>query len=139
MRHLSLLIPASLLVLAAGAGAQTQPYPLPDTAPVSSVTVTAPAKAVRLMPDEVKQIAGTYDMANGWRLEVRGKPTYIDATIDTEKPMRLKAVSRNKFVSGDGNVIMEFNQGGADDMKMSYVPDPSKPSMVSIPAQRAKR
>ena len=139
MRHLSLLIPASLLVLAAGAGAQTQPYPLPDTAPVSSVTVTAPAKRVRLMPDEVKQIAGTYDMANGWRLEVRGKPTYIDATIDTEKPMRLKAVSRNKFVSGDGNVIMEFNQGGADDMKMSYVPDPSKPSMVSIPAQRAKR
>ena len=139
MRHLSLLIPASLLVLAAGAGAQTQPYPLPDTAPVSSVTVTAPAKRVRLMPDEVKQIAGTYDMANGWRLEVRGKPEYIDATIDTEKPMRLKAVSRNKFVSGDGNVIMEFNQGGADDMKMSYVPDPSKPSMVSIPAQRAKR
>ena len=139
MRHLSHLIPASLLVLAAGAGAQTQPYPLPDTAPVSSVTVTAPAKRVRLMPDEIKQIAGTYDMANGWRLEVRGKPEYIDATIDTEKPMRLKAVSRNKFVSGDGNVIMEFNQGGADDMKMSYVPDPSKPSMVSIPAQRAKR
>ena len=139
MRPLSLLIPASLLVLAVGAGAQTQPYPPPDTAPVSSVTVTAPAKAIRLMPDEVKQIAGTYDMANGWRLEVRGKPTYIDATIDTEKPMRLKAVSRNKFVSGDGNVIMEFNQGGADDMKMSYVPDPSKPSMVSIPAQRAKR
>ena len=139
MRHLSLLIPASLLALAAGAGAQTQPYPLPDTAPVSSVTVTAPAKRVRLMPDEIKQIAGTYDMANGWRLEVRGKPTYIDATIDTEKPMRLKAVARNKFVSGDGNVIMEFNQGTGDDMKMSYVPDPSKPSMVSIPAQKAKR
>lgn len=139
MRHLSLLIPATLLVLAAGAGAQIQPYPLPDTAPVSSVTVTAPAKRIRLMPDEVKQIAGSYDMANGWRLEVRGKPEYIDATIDTEKPMRLKAVSRNKFVSGDGNVIMEFHQGSGDDMKLSYVPDPSKPSMVSIPAQKAKR
>ncbi len=139
MRSLSLLIPASLLALAASAGAQTQPYPRPDTAPVTTVTVTAPAKPIRLKPDEVKQIAGIYDMANGWRLDVRGKPEYIDATIDKEKPMRLKAVSKNKFVSGDGNVIMEFNQGAGEDMKLSYVPDPSKPSMVSIPAQRAKR
>ncbi len=139
MRPLSLLIPASLLVLAAGASAQTQPYPLPDTAPVSTVTVTAARKAIRLMPDEVKQIAGTYDMANGWRLDVRGRPEYIDATIDNEKPMRLKAVSKTKFVSGDGNVTMEFNQGAGDEMKLSYVPDPSKPSMVSIPAQKAKR
>jgi hypothetical protein len=36
-------------------------------------------------------------------------------------------------------VIMEFNQGTNDDMKLSYVPDPSKPSMVSIPAQKARR
>ena len=139
MRPLSLLIPASLLVLAAGAGAQTQPYPRPDTAPISTVTVTAPAKAVLLRPEEVRQIAGTYDMANGWRMEVRGKPDYIDATIDTEKPMRLKPVSKNKFVTGDGNVVIEFNQGTGDDMKLSYVPDPSKPSIVSIPAQRSKR
>jgi hypothetical protein len=140
MRPLSLLIPVCLLVLAASAGAQTQPYPLPDTAPISTVTVTAPAKAaVRLMPDEVRHIAGTYDLANGWKLEVRGKPQYIDATIDNEKPMRLKAVSKDKFVSGDGNVTMEFNQGTGDEMKLSYVPDPSKPSMVSIPAQKAKR
>jgi hypothetical protein len=141
MRPLSLLIPASLLALAASAGAQTQTqtYPLPDTAPISTVTVTGQAKAVRLRPEEIRQVAGTYDMANGWHLEVRGKPEYIDATIDTEKPMRLKAVSKNKFVTGDGNVTMEFNQTSGDDMKLSYVPDPSKPSMVSIPAQRAKR
>jgi hypothetical protein len=141
MRPLSLLIPASLLALAASVGAQTQTqtYPLPDTAPISTVTVTGQAKAVRLRPEEIRQIAGTYDMANGWRLEVRGKPEYIDATIDTEKPMRLKAVSKNKFVTGDGNVTMEFNQTSGDDMKLSYVPDPSKPSMVSIPAQRSKR
>jgi hypothetical protein len=143
MRPLSLLISASLLALAAGAGAQTQTqtqtYPLADTAPISTVTVTGQAKAARLRPDEVRQIAGNYDMANGWHMEVRGKPEYIDATIDTEKPMRLKAVSKNKFVSGDGNVTMEFNQGSGDDMRLSYVPDPSKPSMVSIPAQKAKR
>jgi hypothetical protein len=139
MRSLFLLIPASLLVLATGAGAQTQPYPRPDTAPISTVTVTGAAKPVRLRPDEVKQIAGNYEMSNGWHMEVRGKPEYIDATIDTEKPLRLKAVSKNKFVSGDGNVVMEFNQNSSDDMKLSYAPDPSKPSMVSIPAQKAKR
>lgn len=140
MRPLSLLIPASLLVLAAGAGAQTQPYPRPDTAPITTVTVTAPAKEIRLRSDDIKQIAGTYAMRNGWQLDVRGYPQYIDATIDNEKPIRLKAVSKNKFVSGDGNVIMEFNNLGTnDDMKLSYVPDPSKPSMVSIPAQKAKR
>ena len=137
MRPLSLLIPASLLVLATSAGAQTQPYPRPDTAPIT--TVTAPAKEIRLRTDELKQIAGSYAMQNGWQLDVRGYPQYIDATIDNEKPIRLRAVSKNKFVSGDGNVVMEFNQGTGDDMKLSYVPDPSKPSMVSIPAQRTKR
>jgi len=140
MRRLSLLIPASLLVFAAGAGAQTQPYPPPDTAPISTVTVTAaPAKPIRLRTEEVKRIAGAYDMENGWHLKVDARPQYIDATIDKEKPMRLRAVSKNKFVSGDGNVTMEFNQDTGDDMKLSYVPDPSKPSMVSIPAQRTKR
>ncbi|HEU4852370.1 MAG TPA: hypothetical protein VFT37_09475 [Telluria sp.] len=141
MRPLSLLITASVFVLAAGAGAQNQPqpYPRPDTAPISTVTVTSPGKPVRLMPDEVKEVAGNYLMENGWQLEVRGKPEYIDATIDTEKPMRLRAVSKTKFVSGDGNVVMEFKQGSSgEDMKMSYAPDPSKPSMVSIPAQRTK-
>jgi len=141
MRTLSLLITASVFALAAGAGAQNQQqsYPRPDTAPISTVTVTGPTKAYRLMPDEVKQIVGTNQMENGWQLEVRGKPQYIDTTIDTEKPMRLRAVSKDKFVSGDGNVTMEFNQGAGDEMKMTYVPDPSKPSMVSIPARRAKR
>ena len=139
MRPLSLLIPASLLVLATSAGAQTQPYPRPDTAPITTVTVTAPAKEIRLRTDELKQIAGSYAMQNGWQLDVRGYPQYIDATIDNEKPIRLRAVSKNKFVSGDGNVVMEFNQGTGDDMKLSYVPDPSKHSLVSIPAQRTKR
>ena len=139
MRSLSFLISASLLALAASAGAQTQPYPPSDTAPISTVTVTAPAKAVRLRADDVKQIAGTYDMANGWQLKVNGRPEYIDATIDNEKPLRLQPVSKNKFVSGDGNVTMEFQQGLGDDMKLTYAPDPSKPSMVSIPAHKVKR
>ena len=141
MRRLSLLIPACLLALAASAGAQTQTqtYPLPDTAPISTVKVTPGTQAVRLLRDEVKRIAGNYDMENGWQLEVRGEPEYIDATIDTQPPLRLRAVSKNKFVSGDGNVTMEFNPNLDGGMKMSYQPDPSKPSMVSIPARRTKR
>ena len=139
MRPLSVLIPACLPVLATSTGAQTQTYPLPDTAPISTVKVTPGTKPVRLMRDEVKRIAGSYDMENGWQLEVRGEPEYIDATIDTQKPLRLRPVSKNKFVSGDGNVSMEFNENMDGGMKMSYRPDPSKPSMVSIPARRTKR
>ncbi|MGH8853284.1 MAG: hypothetical protein ACREWI_03290 [Telluria sp.] len=137
MRPLYLLIPASLLVLCASAGAQT--YPLPDTAPITAVTVTAPAKPVRLRDEEVRHIAGIYAMENGWRLSVRAEPRYIDATIDNEKPIRLRAVSRDKFVSGDGNVMMEFNRGSMrEDMKLSYVPDPSNPKMIAVSAAKAK-
>ena len=142
MRPLSLLIPAALLVLASSAGAQTQTqtYPRPDTAPISTVTVTAPAKTVRLRDEQVREIAGTYAMSNGWNLRVRGTPRYIDATIDNQQPLRLKPVSADKFVSGDGNVTMEFNRGSSrEDMMMSYVPVAGQPGVVEVSAQREKR
>ena len=140
MRPLFLLIPASLLVLAASAGAQTPTYPRPDTAPISTVTVTAPAKTVRLRDEQVREIAGTYAMSNGWNLRVRGTPRYIDATIDSQQPMRLRPVSSDKFVSGDGNVTMEFNRGRMrEDMVMSYVPVAGQPGVVEVQAQREKR
>ena len=139
MHTLLLLLSASLLAAASSASAQSSPYPQPDTAPVSTVQVTAPVKSVWLRDEQARQVAGSYLMSNGWSLKVRPASRYIDAAIDSEKPMRLKAVSKSKFVSGDGNVVMEFNQSTGEDMKMSYAPDPSKPSMVSIPAQRAKR
>jgi hypothetical protein len=140
MRPLSLL-PAALLALAAGVGAQTQPqtYPLPDTAPISTVEVTAPAKTVRLRDEQVRQVAGTYAMSNGWRLAVKGAPRFIDATIDNEKPIRLRALSADKFVSGDGNVIMEFNRGDTrEDMKLSYVSDPRSKKMMEVSAEKTK-
>ena len=140
MRPLSLLLPAALLVLATSAGAQTQTYPRPDTAPIATVTVTGEAKTVRLRDEQVRQIAGTYAMSNGWNLRVRGAPRYIDATIDEQQPIRLRAVSADKFVSGDGNVTMEFNRGDSrEDMKMSYVPDPKNPGVVEVSAQKDKR
>ena len=142
MRPLSLLIPASLLALAASVGAQTptQPYPRPDTAPISTVTVTAPAKTVRLRDEQVREIAGSYAMSNGWNLRVRGTPRYIDAIIDNEKPMRLRPVSADKFVSGDGNVTMEFNRGRLrEEMMMSYVPVAGQAGVVEVGAQRERR
>lgn len=136
MRALSLAVSLTLLasiVLAAGATAQSLPYPLADTAPITTIQITAPAIPVRLQEDEMRQIAGTYDLSNGWRMKVRPAQRYIDATIDHEPPMRLVAVSVNKFVSGDGNVTMVFNQGDLNDgMTMSYVPDPLVARVVVI-------
>lgn len=124
MRPLYFLLPASLLVLASGTLAQTFPYPQPDAAPISSVQVTAPLRTVLLRAEQGREIAGSYAMSNGWFLKVRPSSRYIDATIDSEKPMRLLALSPDKFVTADGNVTMEFNRGDSgEDMLMSYVPD----------------
>lgn len=133
------LLPASLL-LAASAGAQNLPYPrVDDTAAISTVQVTAP-KTVRILPDQAGMIKGTYAMSNGWYLRVRPGQRHIDATIDNEKPMRLYAVAPFKFVSLDGNVNMEFNQGTwGDDMWMSYKPDPRLAQVIVISTEVAQR
>src|SRR5689334_9638811 len=140
MRPISLLLPASLFTLAAGALAQTLPYPQVDPSPVSTVQVTAPVKPVLLFADDADKVAGTYAMSNGWRLQVRPGSRHIDAKIDNQKPMRLLAVSPEKFVSRDGNVTMEFNQGSyGDDMTMSYVPDPRLAQVVVLSSRMAQR
>ena len=140
MRLLSILIPASLLALSSGAGAQNLPYPRTDSAAMSTVQVTAPAKAVRIHYDEAEVIGGAYAMSNGWRLKVRTASRHIDATIDREKPMRLLAVAPYKFASSDGNVTMEFNRGPwGEDMLMSYVPDPRLAQVIVISSKMAQR
>lgn len=139
-RPISLLLPASLLTLAAGALAQNLPYPQADASPVSTVQVTAPFKPVMLFADDADKVAGTYAMSNGWRLQVRPGSRHIDAKIDNQKPMRLLAVTPEKFVSRDGNVTMEFNQGSyGDDMTMSYVPDPRLAQVVVLSSRMAQR
>lgn len=140
MRPLSLLFPASLLALASSASAQTLPYPQPDTASISTVQVTAPAKTVRIRDDQARQIGGAYAMSNGWYLKVRTATRHIDATIDNERPLRLLAVAPYKFASRDGNVTMEFNRGQAgDEMMMSYRPDPRLAMVVVFTAPMAQR
>jgi hypothetical protein len=58
--------------------------------------------------------------------------------------MHLIAESPDRFVSRDGNVIMEFNRGDErDDMMMSYVPsdvaDPRLAQMIVVTAKMAQR
>lgn len=116
------------------------PYPQPDTEPTSTVRVQAPAAAAYVTEDRARQIAGSYAMSNGWHLKVRSAARYIDARIDNEKPMRLRAVSGDKFVSRDGSVTMQFNQGETgDDMTMSYIPDARLAQVVVISSRMAQR
>jgi hypothetical protein len=106
----------------------------------STVKVTAPLANAYITPDQASQISGTYLMSNGWRMKVSTASRYIDARIDKEKPMRLRAVSEDKFVSRDGSVTMQFKQGEAgDDMTMSYVPDPRLAQVVVISSRMAQR
>ena len=139
MRILSLLLPASLLLLASSASAQVPAYPQSDDTGITTIQVSAPFKTVLLRAEQGRDIAGSYAMSNGWKLKVRPSSRYIDATIDTQKPMRLLAVSPDKFVSHDGSVTMQFNQGDRnDEMTMSYT-DPSIAQVVVISAVIAQR
>jgi hypothetical protein len=140
MRPLSLLLPASLLLLASTSLAQTTPYPQPAAAPISTVQVSAPVKAIRIMSDQAQQLAGSYAMSNGWRLTVRPSSRSIKAAIDNEQPMQLMQVAQDKFVSHDGTVTMQFNQGEwGDDMTMSYVPNRDLAQVVVISSRMAQR
>lgn len=132
MRPFTLLLPASLLVLASSAGAQDLPYPQPDTGSVSTVQVS-PAKTVRIRDEQAANIVGSYAMSNGWYLKVRPATRHIEAKIDDRAPLRLLAVAPYKFASPDGSVTMEFNRGNTgEDMLMSYMPDPRLARVVVI-------
>lgn len=134
-----LLLSASVL-LAGGATAQTMPYPPADTARIASVQVTAPVKSVRVRAAEAEKISGGYDMSNGWYLRVRPASRSIEAIIDDQPPITLVAVAPYRFVSGDGNVTMDFNRGrDGEDMRMSYVPDLRLGQRVVLESRLAQR
>jgi hypothetical protein len=140
MRPLCYLFPAFLLGVASGAPAQTQPAQAPAGAPIQTVEVTPPAGTFRLRNEQAERIGGVYDMANGWSVLVRADARYVDVAIDGKRPMRLRAVSSRKFVSGDGGVTMEFSDGHADnDMVMRYRPAPGLAEIVVSGASMARR
>ncbi len=139
MRPHFLLLPAALLLVPC-AGAQNMPYPPADTAPLTSVQVTAPAKTQRIRSYEAQKISGAYEMSNGWYLRVLTSARHIDAIIDDEKPLRLVQVAPYRFASGDGNVNMQFNRGSSgDEMEMSYRPDLKLAARIVISSRIAQR
>jgi hypothetical protein len=140
MRPLTLLLPASLFLLASSAVAQTTPYPQASSEPISTVQVTAPVKTMPIFSDQAEQLAATYAMSNGWRMKVKPSSRFISAVIDNEKPIRLVQVERDKFVSGDGRVTMQFNLGDwGDDMTMSYVPGQDLAQVIVVSSRMAQR
>lgn len=140
MRPLSLLLPASLLLLATAAGAQGMSYPPPDTTPVSAVQVSARSTTPSIKTDEARRISGAWEMSNGWYLRVHTGRRYIDTIIDDQPALRLVPVGPYQFVSGDRNVTMQFNRGAAgDEMVMSYRPDRRLAQRVVISSRVAQR
>lgn len=140
MRPLSLLLPASLLAIATAAAAQNTPYPAPDSAPITSVQVSAAAKPAKIKSHQAEKIAGTYQLSNGWYLDVRTTSRYIDATLDDERQMRLVQVAPYRFATGDGQVTMRFNRGvTGDDMEMSYVPEGRLAQRIVLSSRMAQR
>ncbi|MGI4844317.1 MAG: hypothetical protein ACRYF7_13475 [Janthinobacterium lividum] len=140
MRPLPFLLSVSLFLPAAGAGAQAMAYPPPDTAPISWVQVTAPSTAAPIPSREARQISGGYEMSNGWYLRVHTGRRYIDTIIDDQPPLRLVPAGPYRFVSGDGNVRMQFKLGGSgDEMEMSYRPDRRLAQRVVIGSRLAQR
>jgi hypothetical protein len=139
MRLSSLLCSSALLLLASDAIAQAGNTAVADTAPISTVQVAAPMRSYWLGPEQAHSLSGYYAMSNGWQMNVRVSSRYLDATIGEDPPMRLVAVSPDKFMTRDGKVTMEFNQGTfSEDMVMSYV-EPRLGQVVTLTSQLAQR
>jgi hypothetical protein len=130
---------ASMALFAADAAAQSRPLPA-SSGPISSVEVSAPARTVRIYQDDLDAVRGTYAMSNGWRMQVSPAPGGISAKIGRDRPMRLVALSPDKYASHDGSVTMEFNRGDSgDDMVMSYMSDPRLAQVIIVKATLAQR
>jgi hypothetical protein len=79
-------------------------------------------------------------MSNGWRMKVDPTSDGIAAQINKERPIRLVAVSRDRYIAPDGNVFMEFNRGAqGDEMLMSYVPNERTAQRVVVTSTLAQR
>jgi hypothetical protein len=128
MRRLSIAIPVVVLLLlaASNASAQANNYPAIDSKAVSTVQVTAPTPTFHIYEYQAELVSGAYALSNGWRMKVTPSRDGVVAQIDKQTPMRLVALTPDKFVSRDGNVSMTFNRGpDQDQMLMSYVPQSS--------------
>ena len=140
MRVHSLALCATLLLSAASAAARsgTSDYPATGQSAVSSVQVTAPPRAARVLDADPDAVSGQYRLSNGWRLEVNPGYSGIWTRIDRQRPMRLSAVSDDTYVSHDGKVLMRFDVEN-DEMLMRYVPQSRLAEVIEVRATLARR
>jgi hypothetical protein len=140
MRTLLLAIPVSLLLVSPHVGAQSKDYPFTTAADMTTVEVLGHQRPYHVTRQQTNAVKGKYQMSNGWFLDVEAKAHDIVARIDNERPMRLFAVSADKYVTADGNVSMEFNRGSfEDEMLMSYVPSSNLAAVITIGSSVAAR
>lgn len=94
----------------------------------------------RISREEAGKVAGAYATSNGWHMKIYASPRFIDATIDNEKPIRLRAIPSSKFISGDGDVTVIFGRDnwGAE-LTMTYVPRPNLVKLELGSASLAQR
>ena len=127
-------------MLASGTHAQALQATEPDPTAIAVVEVKPVDGPYRLRNEQARQIAGVYEMSNGWSIDVRPDMRHVDVVINHNRPLRLLAISSRKFVSGDGNMTMEFSRGNDDnDMTLRYVPDRGLAEVVVTSASFAQR
>ena len=140
MRPLPLLFFPTLLMLASSTRAQALQPVEPGSASIAVVEVKPVDGPYRLRNEQARQIAGMYEMSNGWSIDVRPDMRHVDVVINRNRPLRLLAISSRKFVSGDGNMTMEFSRGNDDnDMTLRYVPGTGLAEVVVTSASFAQR
>lgn len=107
-----------------GVGAQALPTPPrePRILPEISIAETMPRYPLKVR--EALAVRGTYDMSNGWLLEVNPDWHRVYADLNQTGPVELLPASADKFISADGRMAMEFNRGvNANEMVLRYTPD----------------
>ena len=98
-----LLFFPALLLLASGTRAQALQPVDPGPASIAVVEVKPVDGPYRLRNEQARQIAGMYEMSNGWSIDVRADMRHVDVVVNRNRPLRLLAISPRIFVPGDGN------------------------------------
>jgi hypothetical protein len=139
MRSLLFIVPFALLS-STNVNAQVRESPKSDVQPTYTIEVTANEQPFQFYEYEAEWISGRYQLSNGWKIKVDPTSSGIVAQIDKRPPIRLVAVSGNRYVSPDGNMTMEFNRGlRRDEMKMDYMPDQRTAEVIVATATMAQR